>query len=74
MSSLIRMVADAPLTVIAKIAAMIKVAPLRMTPNSPSPQKIAAVLFKQLTMSSGSAKLTFPAQSAGVAGRPQGFT
>jgi hypothetical protein len=62
MSSLIRMVADAPVALIAMIAAMIKVAPLRMTPNSPGPEKIAALLFKQLTMPSGSPKLTFPAR------------
>jgi hypothetical protein len=56
------------------IAAMIKVAPLRMTPDSPCPEKTAAVLFKQLTMPSGSPNLTFPAQPTGIAGRPHGFT
>jgi hypothetical protein len=79
MSSLIRMVADAwvpnaavPNT--AKNAATIKVALLRMTPNSPAPSKYAALLFKQLTIRWESPKLTIRAQPKRPAVGQAGFT
>ena len=61
------------LTDIANNAATIKVALLRMAPDSPAPLKSADLLFKQLTMQSESPKITVRAQPKGQDCPPKGF-